>query len=333
MSALTIEDAAKHFRGLRALDGVSMHVEEGEIVGLIGPNGSGKTTLLNLASGVLRPTAGRISIGDVDATGHKPHDFARLGVGRTFQQIRLFAEMTVAENVEVGAVARGQDAERVDALLERLRLDADRDRLAVTLALRPAAAGRDRARPRRRPTVPAPRRARRGDERGGVGRAARDDQGRPRRRRLRGPHRRPRPAPDHASVRADPRARGGKDDLRGNAPRRSGATQRSSRPIWERRPRRRQIPERPTRTRRRRRMMRRRLLTMLGLLCVLGLAIAAAGCGGGSGDSGDEATPPADTGAPADTGGGASRRRAADASDRLLGRALRRVRRLRRRRC
>ena len=134
MSALAIEDAAKHFRGLRALDGVSMHVEEGEIVGLIGPNGSGKTTLLNLASGVLRPTAGRISIGDVDATGHKPHDFARLGVGRTFQQIRLFAEMTVAENVEVGAVARGQDAERVDALLERLRLDPDRDRLAVTLA-------------------------------------------------------------------------------------------------------------------------------------------------------------------------------------------------------
>ena len=58
MSALAIEDAAKHFRGLRALDGVSLHVEEGEIVGLIGPNGSGKTTLLNLASGVLRPTAG-----------------------------------------------------------------------------------------------------------------------------------------------------------------------------------------------------------------------------------------------------------------------------------
>ena len=109
MSTLAVDDAAKHFRGLRALDGVSLSVSEGEIVGLIGPNGSGKTTLLNLASGVLRPTAGRISVAGVDATGHKPHEFARLGVGRTFQQIRLFAEMTVAENVEVGAVARGQD--------------------------------------------------------------------------------------------------------------------------------------------------------------------------------------------------------------------------------
>jgi branched-chain amino acid transport system ATP-binding protein len=133
MSALTVDNAAKHFRGLRALDGVSIGVEEGEIVGLIGPNGSGKTTLLNLASGVLRPTSGRISVGRVDATGHRPHDFARLGVGRTFQQVRLFTEMTVAENVEVGAVARGQDAARVDALLERLRLAQVRDRLAVTL--------------------------------------------------------------------------------------------------------------------------------------------------------------------------------------------------------
>ena len=133
MSALTVDNAAKHFRGLRALDGVSIGVEEGEIVGLIGPNGSGKTTLLNLASGVLRPTSGRISVGGVDATGHRPHDFARLGVGRTFQQVRLFTEMTVAENVEVGAVARGQDAARVDALLERLRLAQVRDRLAVTL--------------------------------------------------------------------------------------------------------------------------------------------------------------------------------------------------------
>ncbi len=133
MSALTVDNAAKHFRGLRALDGVSVGVEEGEIVGLIGPNGSGKTTLLNLASGVLRPTSGRISVGGVDATGHRPHDFARLGVGRTFQQVRLFTEMTVAENVEVGAVARGQDAARVDALLERLRLAQVRDRLAVTL--------------------------------------------------------------------------------------------------------------------------------------------------------------------------------------------------------
>jgi ABC-type branched-subunit amino acid transport system ATPase component len=108
-------------------------VREGEIVGLIGPNGSGKTTLLNLASGVLRPTEGRITVGGTDATGRKPHEIARLGVGRTFQQIRLFAEMTVEENVEVGAVARHRDSERVSELLERLGLVRDRERLAITL--------------------------------------------------------------------------------------------------------------------------------------------------------------------------------------------------------
>ena len=130
---LVAEQVVKRFRGLKALDGVSLSVREGEIVGLIGPNGSGKTTLLNVASGVLRPTAGRVRVDGVDATGRRPHEVARLGVGRTFQQIRLFGEMTVAENVEVGAVARGHGADVVPELLERLGLSAVADRLAVTL--------------------------------------------------------------------------------------------------------------------------------------------------------------------------------------------------------
>ena len=130
---LVAEQVVKRFRGLKALDGVSLAVGEGEIVGLIGPNGSGKTTLLNVASGVLRPTAGRVRVDGVDATGRRPHEVARLGVGRTFQQIRLFGEMTVAENVEVGPVARGRGADVVSALLERLGLTADADRLATTL--------------------------------------------------------------------------------------------------------------------------------------------------------------------------------------------------------
>jgi branched-chain amino acid transport system ATP-binding protein len=130
---LSVEDLVKRFRGLRALDGVSLHVDEGEIVGLIGPNGSGKTTLLNVASGVMRPTSGRVTVDGVDATGRKPHDLAHLGIGRTFQQIRLFAEMTVEENVEVGAVARAHDRERVPELLDRLGLTADSDRFATTL--------------------------------------------------------------------------------------------------------------------------------------------------------------------------------------------------------
>jgi ABC-type branched-subunit amino acid transport system ATPase component len=124
----------KQFRGVRALDGVSLSVSEGEIVGLIGPNGSGKTTLLNVASGVLQPTAGRIHVGTIDATGGKAHSFARLGIGRTFQQIRLFSDMTVRENVVVGAVARGRSLEGVDELLERMRLLAFAERGAATLA-------------------------------------------------------------------------------------------------------------------------------------------------------------------------------------------------------
>jgi ABC-type branched-subunit amino acid transport system ATPase component len=124
----------KRFRGVRALDGVSLQVSEGEIVGLIGPNGSGKTTLLNVASGVLQATSGRIHVGATDATGRKAHSYARLGVGRTFQQIRLFSDMTVRENVVVGAVARGRDPDGVDELLERMGLLAVAERGAATLA-------------------------------------------------------------------------------------------------------------------------------------------------------------------------------------------------------
>jgi branched-chain amino acid transport system ATP-binding protein len=132
-ASLSITDASKRFRGVRALDGVSLELGEGEIVGLIGPNGSGKTTLLNLASGVLRPTAGRLRVGGTDATGRPPHAFARLGVGRTFQQIRLFRGMTVEENLRVGALARGRDDDPGE-LLDQLGLVRDRDRDATTLA-------------------------------------------------------------------------------------------------------------------------------------------------------------------------------------------------------
>src|SRR4051794_14848234 len=87
-ATLAVDDLVKRFQGVVALGGVSLEVREGEIVGLIGPNGSGKTTLLNILSGVIRPTDGRVHVSAVDATGQRPHRFAELGVGRTFQQIR-----------------------------------------------------------------------------------------------------------------------------------------------------------------------------------------------------------------------------------------------------
>jgi branched-chain amino acid transport system permease protein len=100
---LTTEDLSKHFGGLKALDGVSFAVRANDVHALIGPNGSGKTTLLNVLSGLYRPTRGRIVLDGRDLAGTQPHQRAGLGLGRTFQNIRLFAAMTVLENVMVGA--------------------------------------------------------------------------------------------------------------------------------------------------------------------------------------------------------------------------------------
>lgn len=99
---LKAKDAEKHFSGLRAVDGVTLEVGSGEIVGLIGPNGAGKTTMMNLLSGVLEPDSGSITIGD-EPLPRKLHNVARHGVARTFQNIRLFGSLTVAQNVEVTA--------------------------------------------------------------------------------------------------------------------------------------------------------------------------------------------------------------------------------------
>jgi ABC-type branched-subunit amino acid transport system ATPase component len=122
---LEVRDLRKHFRGVKALDGVTLRVLPNEILGLIGPNGSGKTTLLNVVSGMLRPTSGTVVVDGRPATGMAVHRVAELGVGRTFQQIRLFRGMTVAENVEVGAVAARLGSEgtrRVPRILARTRL-------------------------------------------------------------------------------------------------------------------------------------------------------------------------------------------------------------------
>jgi ABC-type branched-subunit amino acid transport system ATPase component len=125
---------------------VSVTVHPGEIVGLIGPNGSGKTTLLNLVSGVLSPTAGRVLIDGADATQWPAHKVAQAGVGRTFQNIRLFGHLSVLENVEIAATTRADGStESARALARQLLaefgLDGSADRLAGELdygAQRPA---------------------------------------------------------------------------------------------------------------------------------------------------------------------------------------------------
>jgi branched-chain amino acid transport system ATP-binding protein len=99
---LTVTDLRKQFGGVRALDGVSFSLVRGELVGLIGPNGSGKTTAFNLLTGVLRPTSGSIRFRGHEVAGSPPHRNAALGMARTFQNIRLFRDLPVVDNVMVG---------------------------------------------------------------------------------------------------------------------------------------------------------------------------------------------------------------------------------------
>lgn len=99
---LEIEQLSKSFGGLKALEGVSFDVRMGEIQALIGPNGAGKTTCFNIISGVLPPSGGAIRLLGQEISGLPPHQIARLGLARTFQNIQLFSGMSVVENVLVG---------------------------------------------------------------------------------------------------------------------------------------------------------------------------------------------------------------------------------------
>ncbi|HYB20124.1 MAG TPA: ATP-binding cassette domain-containing protein, partial [Thermodesulfobacteriota bacterium] len=109
MALLQIDGLVKHFGGLAAVADMSFEIHEGEIVGLIGPNGAGKTTVFNLISGLLPPDRGHILLGGKDITPLKPYIKSLLGIGRTFQIVRPFENMTVLENVMVPILARLQD--------------------------------------------------------------------------------------------------------------------------------------------------------------------------------------------------------------------------------
>ena len=124
ITGLRVINVSKSFSGLQALLKVSLTVPVGTIWGLIGPNGSGKTTLLNVISGVLPCEEGEVWLGDTNITGLRSDRIARLGIARTFQTIRLFTHLTVAENVEAGvmAVETGGIDDRVTALLDRFGL-------------------------------------------------------------------------------------------------------------------------------------------------------------------------------------------------------------------
>ncbi|WBU61530.1 ABC transporter ATP-binding protein [Paracoccus albus] len=103
---LSADKLTRHFGGITAVEDYSLNLSQGDLVGLIGPNGAGKTTAFNLLSGVLAPSSGQVRIGGQDMTGQPPHRFAEAGLARTFQNIRLFNDLSVLDNVMSGGHMR-----------------------------------------------------------------------------------------------------------------------------------------------------------------------------------------------------------------------------------
>ena len=147
---LELDSLSKHFGGVKAVDGVSLAVHKGDILGLIGPNGSGKSTIVNLVSGFFPPTSGSVMLDGEDVTGLPSHTLVSRGIARTFQNIRLFGQLAVWQNLWVAEnrdrqrksqpmVPRwlsgfGEDRARIGKLLEFSGLAHKRDELAANLS-------------------------------------------------------------------------------------------------------------------------------------------------------------------------------------------------------
>ena len=139
MALLEVRSLGKSFRGLRAVAEVSFDVEEGSIAALIGPNGAGKTTCFNLIAGVYPPDNGSVALAGRTLTGLRPDQVCRAGVARTFQVVKPFAQITVAENVVVGALNTLRDVAAAHAeaarVLALVHLDAKARQPAASLTL------------------------------------------------------------------------------------------------------------------------------------------------------------------------------------------------------
>lgn len=98
---LKVDDVSMVFGGLRAVSNLSMHIDEGELIGLIGPNGAGKTTAFNMITGVYTPTEGKVYFNGQQSSGKKSYQVTQMGMARTFQNIRLFSELSVIDNVKI----------------------------------------------------------------------------------------------------------------------------------------------------------------------------------------------------------------------------------------
>jgi len=114
---LKVKNIIKSFRGIKALDDVSLHISPGEIVGLIGPNGAGKTTLFNIITGVYKPDKGEVYFNGKQITGLRPYKICKMGIARTFQLVKPISSLTVLENVAVASIF-GKSEEKTWSLLD-----------------------------------------------------------------------------------------------------------------------------------------------------------------------------------------------------------------------
>ncbi len=136
---LELKDLTIKFGGLTAVNHLNMHLEEGEALGLIGPNGAGKTTAFNLIVGVYQPTSGKVLFNSEDITGLKPYQVCHKGIGRTFQVVKPFGNMTVEQNIMVGAFAKTSSprgARQIASnIMEKVGLQAKKNVLAHNLTI------------------------------------------------------------------------------------------------------------------------------------------------------------------------------------------------------
>jgi len=131
---LELDNVSKRFGGLTAVSNVSFGVAQGEVVGLIGPNGAGKTTLFNVVAGALRASAGKIRFADCDISGYRPYRICRLGLCRTFQIVKPFGNLSVLDNVVIGAFTRCTDRRSAYEVAERIVTDTGLARWRDSLA-------------------------------------------------------------------------------------------------------------------------------------------------------------------------------------------------------
>jgi branched-chain amino acid transport system permease protein len=222
--ALTATEIEVRFGGFIALDDAGLTVRPGEVVGLIGPNGAGKTTLFNVITGIVHEQGGRVTLGDRELTDAKPVDVARAGLARTFQNLRLFKNLSVRENVALTSPGRRPPPQAIACARMPTRCSPTPASPTGPIGRRhaglrqPAPAG---TRPRRRagPRVPAARRADQRHERPGEpGDGGFRPRGRRSHRRRRARHR-PRPRVHHPHQRPHRRARRGPRVGRGHPPR------------------------------------------------------------------------------------------------------------------